>query len=346
MIEFASDNTAAAHPTVMAALLEANHGPAHAYGEDSWTVRAKEWCRQEFGAVDAFPVWNGTGANVTALRAMTKPWQAIICTAQAHINVDECGAPEFLTGCKLIDLPSSDAKLSVDQLRTAVKGIGNEHAVQPAVLSLTQSTEYGTAYSLDQLRELCTTAHALGLRVHLDGSRLANAAVSLNVPLRALTADVGIDLVSFGLTKNGAVGVEVILAFDAGIAETLRFFRKQSTQLASKMRFLSAQILALAEADRWRVNATHANAMASRLAEGLRRINGVRITQAVESNAVFVILPHRITTALQEQFHFYLWDELSGEVRLMCSWATHPDEVDAFLQATTDLFAEQSVLRR
>ncbi|MBK9548028.1 MAG: low specificity L-threonine aldolase [Gemmatimonadetes bacterium] len=332
--EFASDNTAPAHPAVLEAMAAANHGPAHAYGADAWTAKAVAWFRDQFGGDTAvFPVWNGTGANVVSLRALTRPYHAVLCTQHSHIQVDECGAPELHTGCKLVDLPSADARITPAQLRAAVRGIGNEHAVQPHVLSLTQTTEYGTAYSVAHLTELCGVAHELGLRVHMDGARIANAAATLGVPMRAFTRDAGVDVLSFGATKNGGINAEAVLVFDPALAAELPFLRKQSAQLASKMRFQSAQFLALAEGEVWLENARHANAMAGRLEAGLRGIAGVTITQPVEANAVFAVLPTAVTTALQERFHFYVWNETSGEVRLMASWATQPENVDEFVTA-------------
>ena len=254
----------------------ANRGPGPAYGYDAWTARAVDWFRQQFGADTAvFPVWNGTGANVVALRALTRPWQAVVCTAQAHIQVDECGAPELLTGCKLIDVPTPDGKLTPAMLRASMRGVGDEHHVQPAVVSLTQVTEYGTVYTREELVALCATAHELGLRVHMDGARIANAAAALGLPLRAFTRDAGVDILSFGATKNGAMGAEAVVVFDPALAGEMLFLRKQSMQLASKMRYLSAQFLALAEDDLWLANARarqrHGPASRRRRADDPRR---------------------------------------------------------------------------
>ncbi len=335
--EFASDNTAPAHPAVLEAIAAANTGPAHAYGADAWTARAEAWFRDTFGeGTSAFLAWNGTGANVIALQAALRPWQAVICVRQAHINVDECGAPERFAGCKLIDVPTPDAKLSAAQLEAAITGVGIEHQVQPRLVSLTQTTEYGTAYSRDELAALCDLAHAHDMLVHVDGARIANAAASLNLPLRAFTRDVGVDLLSFGATKNGGIGAEAVVVFDPELARDLRFIRKQSAQLASKMRFLAAQFIGLAKGDRWLANASHANAMALRLADGVRDHVGVTITQRVESNAVFAMIDPAATVRLQERFHFYVWDDTTGEVRWMTNWATTPADVDEFIEAITD----------
>ncbi len=332
--EFASDNTATVHPAVLEALVAANEGAAISYGDDPWTARLGDWFRGQFGeGTEAFPVFNGTGANVVALRAVTRPWYAVICTEHAHIQMDECGAPELITGCKLIDLPSPDGKLTPSQLRAAVKGIGNEHHVQPRVVSISQSTEYGTVYSLGEVTALCDTAHELGLTVHMDGARIANAAASLGLPLRTFTRDAGVDILSFGATKNGGMGAEAVVVFEPGLAAEMKFLRKQSMQLASKMRYLSAQLLAMAENDLWLANARHANAMAQRLADGVRGLPGLSITQSVDANAIFATLPREMITSLQERFHFYIWYEHTGEVRWMTNWATSPEDVDEFVAA-------------
>ncbi len=333
--EFRSDNAAPAHPAVLAALARANDGAAGAYGDDPWTALALDWFRGQFGEdTETFLVWNGTGANVTALRALARPWQAVLTSEHAHINVDECGAPEMLGGFKLIDLPSPDAKLTPEEVEEAAsRGVGVEHHVQPRVLSLTQTTEYGTAYTLAELTELCDTAHDLDLLVHVDGARICNAAATLHLPLRESTRDAGVDILSFGLTKNGAVGAEAVVVLRPGLTAEFKYIRKQSTQLASKMRYLAAQVVALAEEDRWLRNAQHANAMAARLAEGLRTVPGIEITQAVEANAVFALLPEGMAERLQRDFRFYTWDEASGEVRLMTSWATAAEDVDELVEA-------------
>ncbi|MEO8195772.1 MAG: low specificity L-threonine aldolase [Thermoanaerobaculia bacterium] len=342
--EFASDNTAPVHPAVLEALAAANHGPSHAYGKDPWTARAAEWFRGQFGRqTEVFPVWNGTGANVLSLRALTRPWQAVICSAQAHIEVDECGAPELLTGCKLIDVPTADGKLTPVMLCAAMKGSGDFHHSQPAVVSITQVTEYGTVYTRDELVALCGTAHELGLRVHMDGARIANAAATLGLPLRAFTRDAGVDILSFGATKNGAMGAEAVVVFDPALAGEMLFLRKQSMQLASKMRYVSAQWLALAEGDLWLANARNSNSMAQRLAAGVRDIPGIEITQRVEASAVFAYLPPAVTERLQKEFHFDFWNHSPREVRWMTNWATSAADVDEFVAA---LRREMAVVAR
>lgn len=333
--EFRSDNAAPAHPRVIEAIAAANTGSAGAYGNDRWTARALDWFKAQFGdASEAYLVWNGTGANVTALRAMTRPWQAVITSEHAHINVDECGAPELLAGVKLVDLPSGDGKLLPSQVAEAAqRGVGFEHHVQPGVVSISESTEYGTVYTAAELAALAEVAHAHGLRLHVDGARLANAAAALGVSLRALTVDAGVDMVSFGLTKNGAVAAEAVVVLDPGLAAPMKYIRKQTTQLASKMRYLAAQVVAMAEDDLWLVSARHANAMARRLADGLATVPGVRITQPVEANAVFALLPDGMVERLQHDFHFYVWNDATQEVRLMASWASAEDDVDELIAA-------------
>lgn len=331
---FASDNTAPVHPQVLAWIERVNHGHTVAYGRDEYTGRVEAWFREQFGAsTEVALVWNGTGANVVALRALLRPWEAIIAASTAHINVDECGAPEWIAGAKIIDLPSADGKLTPDALRRAVGRKGDEHAVQPRVLAITQVTEYGTVYSRDELGMLCEAAHELDLLVFMDGSRIANAAASLDLPLRAFTRDVGVDALAFGATKNGAMGAEAVVIFDPRHAAALKYLRKQSTQLASKGRYLAAQFLAMAEGDLWLGNARQANAMAARLAAGLRALPAVRITQPVDANAVFLTLPAAMRDALQRDFHFYVWDERRDEVRWMTNWATEAEDVDALVAA-------------
>lgn len=333
--EFRSDNTAPAHPAVLEAIAAANAGSAGAYGADEWTERATQWFKAQFGDdAESFLLFNGTGANVTALRAVTRPWQAVITSEHAHIHVDECGAPELIGGVKLLDLPSPDAKLTVEEVEdAATRGVGFEHHVQPRVVSLTQTTEYGTAYTVDELSAIAEVAHAHRLLVHVDGARIANASATLHLPLREITRDAGVDILSFGLTKNGAIGAEAVVIFRPELAAEFKYIRKQTTQLASKMRYLAAQVVALAEDDRWLRNAQHANAMARRLAQGMATVEGIEITQEVEANAVFAILPDGMTERLLEDFRFYVWNEATGEVRLMTSWATSEGDVDELLAA-------------
>ena len=332
MRAFASDNYAPILPEALEAIAAANHGHAVSYGADEWTARLQERVRALFGEhAAAFPVFNGTGANVVGLRAMLRPWQGVVCAESAHLNVDEGGAPERLAGIKLLTVPTPDGKLTPAAVDTRMVRLGDEHAVQPGVVSVTQSTELGTLYTEAELRALADHAHARGMLFHVDGSRLANAAASLDVSLRAISTDVGADVVSLGGTKIGLLAAEAVLVLRPELVDALPYLRKQSMQLASKMRFVSAQLLALLEDDLWRRAAGHANAMARRLADGVA--GAVEITQPVQANGVFAILPPGAAEELQREFKFYVWDEHTGEVRWMCSWDTSAEDVDAFVAA-------------
>jgi threonine aldolase len=327
---FASDNHAGVHPEVMEAIAAANVGHAAAYGGDPWTARAQQRFREHFGpAARAFPVFNGTAANVLCVEALTHPWQAVVCARTAHLNVDECGAPER-AGRKLLTLDTPDGRLTPELVAPLLTRIGEEHVVQPRLISITQSSELGTVYAPEAIAELASWAHAHGMLLHLDGARLCNAAASLGVSLRALTTDAGVDAVSFGGTKIGLMGAEAVVLLRDDIGDGFKFRRKQAMQLASKMRFVSAQLEALLGGDLWERSATHANAMARRLAAAVRGLPGVRITQPVEANAVFAVLDPAVTERLQQSWPFYVWDEATGEVRWMASWDTVEEEVDAF----------------
>lgn len=330
---FASDNYAGVLPEVLDAIAAANSGHAVAYGGDEWTARAEELLRSHFGDdARAALVFNGTGANVVALQALTRPYQATICASTAHLNVDECGAPEHVAGVKLLAIDTPDGKLTPALVEPRLGRIGDEHAVQPRVVSITQSTELGTVYTPDEIRSLAGQAHEHRMLLHVDGARLANAAAALGLPLRAITTDVGVDAVSFGGTKNGLMLGEAVVFPRAGLGEEVAFLRKQSMQLASKMRFIAAQFEALLSGDLWLRTATHANAMARRLAAAVATVEGVEITQRVQANAVFALLPPVAAAALQERWRFYVWDENTGEVRWMCSWDTTAEDVEAFAE--------------
>ena len=334
---FASDNYSGAHPEVLEAMVAANADHAVAYGADPWTARAQQILRDHFGDhAQSFLVWNGTGANVTILRAMCRPWHAVVCAESAHINVDEGGAPEFLVGTKLLDLPTHDGKLTPELVQSAVVRVGDEHAVQARVVSITQTTELGTLYTAAEVRALADVAHANGMYLHVDGARLANAAAALGLPLRAFTTDAGVDAVSFGGTKNGMVGGEAVVLLAPELADGFAWIRKQSMQLASKGRFVAAQFVSLLEEDLWLRSAAHANAMGARLATAVGGLPGVQLTQATQANVVFAILPAAITARLLEDWPFYVWNEATGEVRWMCSWDTTPEDVDAFAAAVAD----------
>jgi threonine aldolase len=277
-------------------------------------------------------VFNGTAANVLCLETLTQPWQAVVCARTAHLHVDECGAPER-AGRKLLIVDTPDGRLTPELVEPLLVRIGDEHVVQPRVVSITQSTELGTVYTPDAIAALAQWAHAHGLLLHVDGARLCNAAAALGVPLRALTTDAGVDAVSFGATKNGAMGAEAVVLLRDDVGDGFRYRRKQAMQLASKMRYISAQLDALLSDELWLRNAEHANAMARRLADAVGGVSGVRITQPVEANAVFAILDPAVTERLQQDWPFYVWDEGTGEVRWMTAWDTVPEDVDAFAGA-------------
>lgn len=331
---FASDNYSGVHPEVLAALAVANEGHQSAYGADVYTQRLQQVFRGHFGEqAETFPVFNGTGANVTALQALTSRWGSVICAGTAHIHVDEGGAPEKVAGLKLLTVPTPDGKLTPELIMGEARDFDDEHRSQAQVVSVTQSTELGTLYTPDELRALCDRAHELGLTVHLDGARIANAAAALGLPLRAFTTDVGVDVLSFGGTKNGVMLGEAVVVLDPSAVTSLVRLRKTSMQLGSKMRFLSVQLLALMTDELWLRNARHANAMATRLEAAVRAIPGVEVQRAAQVNAVFAVLPAAVTEKLQQRFRFYTWDANTGEVRWMCSFDTTAADVDAFAAA-------------
>lgn len=337
---FASDNYAGAHPEVLAALAVANGGHQIAYGEDEYTDHLQRVMHSHFGpTAQAFPVFNGTGANVVALQAMTDRWGAVICADSAHINVDEGGAPERVGGLKLLTVPTPDGKLTPELVDREAWGFDDEHRAMPQVVSIAQSTELGTVYTPDEIRALCEHAHGLGLKVHLDGARISNAAASLDVPMRTFTNTVGVDVLSYGGTKNGAVFGEAVIVIDPDAVRAMKRLRKLSMQLSSKARFVSVQLEALLAGDLWLRNARHSNAMAQRLADGVRAVDGVEILHPVQSNAVFARLPHDVGVRLRERFRFYFWDEAAGDVRWMCAFDTTEDDVDAFVQALKEEMA-------
>ncbi|MBT0995112.1 low specificity L-threonine aldolase [Cellulomonas sp. DKR-3] len=333
--DFASDNYAGVHPEVLEALAAANGGHQTSYGGDAWTARLQEVVREHLGAqAEAFPVFNGTGANVLSLQAVLPPWGAVVCSSDAHIHTDENGAPERVAGIKLLPVPTPDGKLTPELVDREAWGFGDEHRAQPGVVSLTQSTEVGTVYTPDEIRAVADHAHGLGLTVHVDGARIANAAASLGVPLRAMTTDVGVDVLSLGGTKNGLAFGEAVVVLSPAAATGLPYLRKMDMQLASKMRFLSAQLVALLEGDLWLRSATHANAMAARLAAGLTEA-GVELLHPVQANGVFARLAPEVAAELRRTWRFYDWAH--GTVRLMCAFDTTPEDVDDLLAAVRRL---------
>jgi len=333
---FASDNYAGVQPEVMAAICAADAlGHVVAYGDDPVTARAVARVREHLGEeAHVFFVWGGTAANVLCLESLAPAsHQAIVCAENAHIYVDEGGAPERLLSRKLLPVATPDGKLTPDRVAARTIRFGDEHAVQPRVISITQSTELGTRYSLEEIRALADFAHERGMLLHLDGARIMNAAAAQGIGLRAATRDLGVDALSLGFTKNGGLGAEAVVLWEDRFAEGFAWKRKSAMQLASKHRYLAAQVDALLTDGLWERNASHANAMTQRLAAAVRNVPGIRVTQEVQANAVFAIVPPAVTAALQQEFAFYVWDEHTGEVRWMCSWDTTEADIDAFAAA-------------
>lgn len=331
---FASDNYAGAHAEVIAAVQAANEGHVTAYGEDVYTGRLQQVIQGHFGpGATAYPVFNGTGANVLALQALLPRWGAVICASTAHINTDENGAPERIAGIKLLPVPTPDGKLTPELIDAEAWGWGDEHRAQPLVVSITQTTELGTCYTAEEIQRIAEHVHSRGMKLHMDGARLANAAAHLGQPLRAFTTDVGVDVVSLGGTKNGLLFGEAVVWLDSATDPGLNYLRKMNMQLASKMRFVSVQLIALLSDALWLQSAGHANEMAQRLSAGVSAIEGVSLTQATESNGVFAILPPGAAEKVRESFRFYDWDQARGEVRWMCSWDTTQADVVSLVAA-------------
>lgn len=334
---FTSDNCAGVHPEVLAALAAANGGHQPSYGRDAYTAHLQEVFRRHFGPhAEAYPVFNGTGANVVGLTAMTEPWSGVICAETAHANLDEGGAPERVGGLKLLPVPTPDGKLTPALIDRQARGWGDEHRAQPRVVSITQCTELGTVYTAEEITALATHTHGLGMLLHMDGTRLANAAAALGLPLRAFTTDAGVDVLSFGGTKNGLLYGEVVLVLNPSAVRGMKFLRKSSMQLASKMRFVSAQFIALLEDDLWLRSAGHANAMAARLHTAVRDLPGVEVPRAPEANEVFIRLPPDVASRLRKRYEFETWDETTDEIRWVCSFDTTETDVDALAEALAE----------
>lgn len=331
---FASDNNAGIHPDVLEAIKNANEGHCIGYGDDIFTQRAVAKLKEQFGEdIDVYLTFNGTGSNVLSLKMLTESYNSIICAETAHINVDECGAPEKFTGCKLLSVPTQDGKLTIEKVKYHMHDFGFEHHSQPKVVSIAQVTEMGTVYTTDEIKKLADYVHKNNMYLHMDGARLCNAAVSLDKELKEITVDSGVDVLSLGLTKNGAMNAEAIIFFNKSISENFKYYRKQGMQLGSKMRFMSAQFDALFTNDLWKKNARHANNMAKLLAEKVAAYPEVKITQKVEANGVFAVVPKQIISKLQDEFFFYMWDEANSEVRWMTSFDTQPEDINNFNDA-------------
>jgi len=333
---FASDNNSGVHPDILDAIIQANHNHVVGYGDDFYTHQAIDLFRQHFGAAtQVYFVYGGTGANVVGLSALLKPYQAVLCAETSHINVDECGAPEKFSGAKLLALPTSDGKVRPAQIEPRLSVLGDQHHVQPKVISITQPTELGILYTVDEIRTLAEFAHSHGMYLHMDGARICNAAAASGLDFAAFTRDAGVDALSFGGAKNGMMYGEAVLFFNPSIASDVRFIRKQSMQLASKMRYIAAQFIALLSNDLWLRNAQNANRMAALLASEASKIPSVRLTRLPQANAVFAILPHTAIPLIQERYFFYVWEEKIDEVRWMTSFDTTVEDVAAFV-ATID----------
>ncbi|HKM94397.1 MAG TPA: low specificity L-threonine aldolase [Prolixibacteraceae bacterium] len=327
---FASDNNSGIHPHILAAISEANKGHVHGYGDDIYTHRAIAKFKELFGNdIDVYFVFNGTGANVLSISTLNRPFQSVICPSTAHIMVDECGAPEKISGCKLIPIKTPNGKLTPELIKPHLHGFDFEHHAQPGIISISQVTELGTLYSVSEIKAISELAHQHNMFVHVDGARLANAAVALDLPFRAFTKEAGVDVLSFGGTKNGMMMGEAVVFFNPELAQYAKYIRKQSAQLYSKMRFVSAQFISYFENDLWKTNALHANTMAKLLAEKVKHL-GISITQEVEANGVFALLDDSVSEALQQEYFFYPWDENKHEVRWMTAFDTTVDDIEGF----------------
>lgn len=336
----ASDNWSGVHPEVLAAVAAANAGHAPSYGSDAHTTATTGKLREVFGEnAQIFLVFSGTGANVLGLQSTALPFNTVICAETAHIYTSECGAPEKHVGCKLSPVPTSDGKIDSEDIARHLHDFGNDHHVQPSTVSISQATEYGTVYTPEEVGAISAFARDHGLRLHMDGARLANAAASLGVSLREITGDAGVDVLSFGGTKNGILAGEAVVFFDPELARNFAYRRMQGMQLASKMRFVAAQFYALLTDDLWLRSASHANRMAALLGKLLATLPGVRLTQKVEANQVFAILPREHIAALQSECYFHVWDELTSEARFVTSFDTTEEDIREFIDAARTLLA-------
>ena len=329
---FGSDNNAGIHPEIIKEIISSNEGHVTGYGTDIYTDRAKELFKDHLGSsTETFFVFTGTGANVLGLSGITKSWNSVITASTAHLEGDECGAPEKFIGCKVLVVDTPDGKITPDLIGKHMHGLDFEHHSQPKVISITQATEMGTVYTAAEITEIARFAHNRGMLLHMDGARIANAAVSLNLPFKAFTTDAGVDVLSFGGTKNGMMFGESVCFLKSGLSDDFKYIRKQGMQLASKMRFISAQYIGYFRNDLWKRCASNSNAMARMLDEQLNRIPEVKITQEVQSNGVFVIMPNDIAEKMREHYFFYPWDEERSEWRLMCSWDTEKEDIANFI---------------
>ena len=330
---FASDNNSGVHPEIMKAIIEANEGHTIAYGDDIYTERAKAKLYEQFGNdIDIYFVFIGTAANVLGLNVATRSWNSVICAETSHINEDECGAPEKFNGFKLLSVETPDGKLTIDLIQKHIRGFDFEHHSQPKIISITQATELGTVYTTDEIIELADFAHQNKMYLHMDGARIANAAVTLNMEFKEFTKDAGVDILSFGGTKNGMMYGEVILFLNKELGQDFKYIRKQGMQLASKMRFISVQFERYLSDNLWYDNAKHSNNMAQLLASKIKDIPQIQITQKVEANGIFAIVPKEIIPVLKKEYFFYDWDESRNEVRWMTSFDTQEEDINNFVE--------------
>jgi threonine aldolase len=329
---FASDNNAGVQPEILKEIVAANIDHAIGYGSDLWTEKALNCFKEHLGdSTETFFVFTGTAANVLGLTSVTRSWNSIITASSAHLEQDECGAPEKFTGAKVLTVDTPDGKITTDLIEKHMHGLDFEHHSQPKVISITQTSEMGTVYSVAEIKKIADYAHSKGMLLHMDGARLANAAVYLNLPFKAFTTDAGVDVLSFGGTKNGMMLGEAICFLKPGLSYDFKYIRKQGMQLASKMRFISAQYIGYFKGDMWKACAEHSNMMAKRLAEKLQEIREVKITQKVQSNGVFVIIPSEVAERVRKQYFFYPWDEKTSEFRLMTSWDTTEEDIEGLV---------------
>jgi len=329
---FASDNNAGIHPDILNEISSVNKGHVVGYGSDGYTEDTLNIFKEQFGdSTETFFVFTGTAANVLSLSGITRSWNSVITAFTAHLEQDECGAPEKFTGCKVLTVETPDGKIGIKQLEKHMHGFDFEHHSQPKVISITQATEMGTVYTVPEIRKIADFAHSHGMLLHMDGARIANAAVFLNLPFKAFTTDAGVDVLSFGGTKNGMMFGEAICFLVSGLANDFKYIRKQGMQLASKMRFISAQFIAYFRNDLWKINAAHSNSMAGNLAGKLRQLKGLTITQEVQANGVFVIMPSEVAEKMRSHYFFYPWNEQISEYRLMTSWDTEESDIDNFI---------------
>ncbi len=329
---FASDNNAGIHDEILSEIASANSGHVTGYGSDVYTEKALKLFKEHLGpSTETYFVFTGTAANVLGLSSILRSWNSVITASTAHLEQDECGAPEKFTGCKVLTVETPDGKIDVSLLDKHMHGFDFEHHSQPRVISITQSTEMGTVYSAAEIRKIADFAHSKGMLLHMDGARIANAAVALNMPFKSFTTDAGVDVLSFGGTKNGMMFGEAICFLKPGLSTDFKYMRKQGMQLACKMRFISAQYIAYFRDELWKKSASHSNDMAKILEKKLEPIMGIKITQKVQSNGVFVIMPYDVAERVRKQFFFYPWDEKVSEYRLMTSWDTTEADIEGFV---------------